>query len=178
MPALPRERSTAASPILSAQALAAALAVDRGTVVESWVPKGCPVAQEAVREMGIPWGFCLADVVRWLSSGGAAGDGEALDRRVADARRAHAEAALAELELAERNGSLVPIEVVAGELAETLATARSRLLSSATELAQRLPLVADPTERERVARDILGTALEGLVAEAEVEASEMLADEL
>ena len=164
-----RERPAEVSPILSASQLAQALAVDRGTIVDSWIPRHMPVWQAADRTKGIPWGFRLADVVRWLQDGGAIGEGPS--RRDSDARRAAAEADLAELELAERRGELVPVAAVAAEVADAYASVRSRILGAATEIAREVPRVSDAGERERKTKEILSAALEVLVHEAAASAA-------
>lgn len=172
---MPRERPADLGPIITASELAQHMGVDRHTIIDSWVPRGCPYARKADVRRGVAWGFRVAAVQEWRD--GVDGPGATVEpgtpsKKISDARRAAAEARMAEIQLAKLEGSLVEIGVIEDEVANAFAKVRSRVMSCVAELDTELSTLTDSGLRQAKARDILGEALEDLVRRAAEEADE------
>lgn len=167
---MPRRRTTDSSPILSASELADLLAVDRHTIVDSWIPMECPVAMFADATKGQPWGFNLADVVRWRVDNAwqFEEDSESqqaqADYEIARARKTLAQAQTAELTLEQRRGRLVSVDDVADAIRDEYAKVRSRLMALPASIAMQSAGL-DATAMETVVKRQIGQALEELAAD-------------
>lgn len=114
--------------------------------VSAWVDRGCPFVQKG--EKGTEWLFDTAAVFRWhMQNVASPGDTapQADDQTVepanyekARARKMMAEAAIAEIDLDIKAGTVVPIDMVLGAMADEYATVRSRLAALPGMIAPKL----------------------------------------
>lgn len=160
---MPRQRPEAVSQLVTAAQLADLLGYHRHTITESWVPRGCPVEQQADREAGKTWLFRPSKVVEWLVDTNGGQDAGALPTKAeSDARNALAAAARSEMLLARDRGELVELSAVKGVVAKEYAKVRSRVLSSAPEIAAKTFRLTDRDAVERIAREVLLDTLTAL----------------
>ncbi|WP_338928171.1 hypothetical protein WDZ11_00165 (plasmid) [Roseomonas mucosa] len=182
---MPAERSTEKSMVLSAQALADALAVDRKTVTNVWVPAGCPPAltpDDMRPGIGAPkmWQFNLAEVVRWLRAEDA--------RRVAGTstdenpdyghERAREKRYAADLKRIARDrlaGRLIEIQQVTEVVVDEYAKVRARMLSMPSALAMRVQHETDLPALERIIKAAVSEALAELAADTRADWAEAAA---
>lgn len=161
-----RQRTHNASPVLSAKQLGDYLGVDRHTIVDVWVPDGCPVERRADRDAGITWAFRLADVVDWMQQRAleAVNNGEE-DLKSAQARKVSYEAELAKLKLEYERGRLLEIEEIASIVATEYAVVRARMLNIPSQVAPELAFMNDSQSIERLLREAVSEALEEMTAD-------------
>ncbi|MCQ4160871.1 terminase small subunit [Roseomonas sp. GC11] len=161
---MPRQRPAGVSQIVSAAELADLMGVDRHTIVDSWVPKDCPVVERAVGRR--PWRFRVSDVVRWridTQDGNAASVGSG-DLRDLQAEGQAIKNASDRLDLEAKRARLIEMDLVGAEVASAYAATCQRLLSRAPRIAARVQGETDLTSLERIVHDEMCSALEALVA--------------
>ena len=153
--------------LMSARQLAEALGVDRHGIIDSWIPAGCPVAQQRDRTKGKPWLFDLAAVFEWYGGGSQAGAGagqgqELLDYQAELARKTREQADILSMRKLQLRGDLVRVSDVAAAWADEVAIVRSRVMALPSTIAGDVVGMTDVAALERRIKSHLVSALSGL----------------
>jgi len=173
-------RAAAKKRYVSLAELASFLERDRNTVAK-WPDAGLPYVEKADRDLGKPWIFDTAEVVRWLEKRAADTTAEklgniAIDGRTSEEeakrRRAVAAAIITELEAAEAVRTVVRVSHVIEKIAADYAEIRSRLMSLPDAIAGRVEAGVAQKVRE-IADEQVRTALKALRVDRDFEQAEV-----
>lgn len=149
---------------------------DRNTIVK-WVDNGLPYIEKADRDLGKPWIFDSAEVVRWLEKRAADVTAEKLGDNALDGktsteeakrRRAVAEAVVSEIEAAEAIRTVVRVSHIVEKIASDYSEIRNRLISLPAAIAGRIDATVSQKVKD-VADERIRIALKALRTDKDLE---------
>lgn len=170
------KKSAAKSRQVSIADLVIILDRDRNTIVK-WVDNGLPYIEKADRDLGKPWIFDSAEVVRWLEKRAADVTAEKLGDSTLDGktsteeakrRRAVAEAVVSEIEAAEAIRTVVRVSHIVEKIASDYSEIRNRLMSLPDSIAGRVDATVSQKVKD-VADEQIRIALKALRTDKDLE---------